>query len=452
MYYNSLSLFERNDDEDQMDFSSWFTDCNKSKTDAEIEKERKSYIVRGLSGLNNIGNTCYLNSILQCISSLDVFRSWLKKNKYYDRLYSNKLFELANKFRAENNIDKNTSVYVKSEDIEEACKDSLVNRLAEIMKTLWNENCTITPTSFKKILGENCSTFNGLNQNDSQEVLNLILDKIHEETKAEVKLIFPNVPQGVRNYIDVKNECSKIINDERVPLDVKEQKALFYKNYKKKHQDDVTVYSAYCYWKNYIKKSHSIITDLFTGLFYSKITCCECNCVSNGFEPFNILSIPTKDEGDSTLEECISEFTKEELLTGDNKYFCEECKKNVDALKKMYIWEPPIILIIHLKRFKNDSWRTTKTSSKVIFPIENLNIEPYLSQLHSIKGKRYDLSAISDHKGSCNYVHYIAYCKNSINNKWYEYNDEDIIHFPNENLENELITKNAYILFYVRKD
>lgn len=446
MYYNDINLSGGNVSADEYD------KVNKEKTQEEIDLERKSYTVRGLSGLNNMGNTCYLNSILQCLSSLDLFRSWLKKNKYNERLYTNKLEEMGDKIRKEKNINENISVHLSKSKLEEACKDSLVNRLADVMNGLWKENCTITPKSFKRVLGENCSTFSGLNQNDSQEVLNLILDKIHEETKAEVKLIFTNIPEGVEKYMKIKKECLKTISDEKTSLEIKEQKSNYYKKYKKEHQEDVAVCSAYTYWNKYVKNSYSIITDLFTGLFYSKIKCCECDGITSGFEPFNIISLPTKEQGETTLEECLKEFTKEELLTGENQYFCEDCNKKVDANKKMYIWEPPVILIVHLKRFKNDDWRTTKTSSTVAFPIENLNMEPYLSQLHTIKNKIYDLSAISEHKGSCNYGHYIAYCKNGINNKWYEYNDDDVIHIPNEDLEKELITKNAYILFYVRKN
>ena len=187
-------------------------------------------------------------------------------------------------------------------------------------------------------------------------------------------------------------------------------------------------------------------------MFLSKVTCSECLSITTSFEPFTILSVQTKEDGDTSLDESLNNFTKEETLTGDNKFHCAECNKKVDATKKMYIWEPPNTLIIQLKRFKNDSWRTTtKTLSKVVFPIENLDIKKYLSDLHPVNKTQYDLCAISEHRGACNSGHYVAYSKNGINNLWYEYDDDDIIHVPNDELAKELITKNAYILFYVRK-
>ena len=42
----------------------------------------------------------------------------------------------------------------------------------------------------------------------------MVLDSIHEETKAVVKVVFPNVPDGVKNYLQVKMECTENINNE----------------------------------------------------------------------------------------------------------------------------------------------------------------------------------------------------------------------------------------------
>jgi len=400
----------------------------------DIIKKRKELTVRGLSGLKNQGNTCYMNSIIQCLSSIDLFRSWLIKDKFVDKMYEN----IEQKI-----IDKNK--------IDDIIKTTVVYRLAEILKKMWSQNITIIPVSFKKVIGREYELFKGFSQNDSQELLNVILDRIHEETKTEVNVIFPNIPNSINILYGIQLNCEKIIQDNNIPQEEKEKYIYYLNEYKKTHINDVIILEAYKYWKNYIQKSHSIIIDLFTGLFLSQITCCECQIVSGAFEPFNILSIETNDIEETTLDELLSQFTKEELLTENNQYNCEQCKKKVNAKKKIYIWESPNILIIHLKRFKNDNRIIKKTSSKVIFPIDNLDIKNYLSDLHNVNNTCYELWAISDHRGTCEWGHYVSYCKNGINNKWYEFNDDDIMHVPNDNLEKDLITKNAYILFYVRK-
>ena len=74
-----------------------------------------------------------------------------------------------------------------------------------------------------------------------------------------------------------------------------------------------------------------------------------------------------------------------------------------------------------------------------------------MSELHDVPDTNYELRSISEHQGSYGFGHYIAYCKNSLNNKWYEFNDDDVIHVPDEQLEKEIVTTNAYVLFYVRK-
>jgi ubiquitin C-terminal hydrolase len=94
---------------------------------------------------------------------------------------------------------------------------------------------------------------------------------------------------------------------------------------------------------------------------------------------------------------------------------------------------------------------TSKTYSTINFPTKNLNISEYTADIHPINNTIYDLYAISDHSGSCNSGHYIAYCKNSINGLWYGFNDDKVFHVPDADLEKEIITKNAYILFYVRR-
>lgn len=422
-----------------------------SLSDDEINELRKKLTERGLCGLENLGNTCYMNSIIQCLFAVDPFTVWLIKNKFEQRLQNNISFLLGEQKRKKNNIADNAVVVISRSELINNSENTIVYRLAELLKGMWKQNCFITPKSFKEVIGENSVTFRGYNQNDSQELLNLILDKIHEETKAEVEVYFPNLPEGVINFLHVKKRCNEIFSNKTSSIEDKEKCINNLNEYKKKYPQDVAFCNALNYWKDYIGKSHSIITDLFTGLFYSNIICNECESLSGSFEPFTILSVPTKEEGETSLYESIKEFSKEELLTGDNKYFCDTCKRKVNATKKMCIWEPPNILIIQLKRFKNDSYRNTKTSSKVVFPIQNFDIKDYLSQLHSVNNTIYDLKSISEHRGTCNFGHYVAYCKNSINKKWYEHNDKNVIHVPDDELANEIITKNAYILFYVRR-
>ena len=57
----------------------------------DIDNERKSYIVRGLSGLRNIGNTCYMNATLQCLNACIPFSAYMVNNKFIEKLRINRL-------------------------------------------------------------------------------------------------------------------------------------------------------------------------------------------------------------------------------------------------------------------------------------------------------------------------------------------------------------------------
>lgn len=421
--------------------------------DEKIREERKQNTVRGLSGLKNQGNTCYMNSVLQCLASLDIFRSWIFDEKYKGRLESNIMTKLGTEKRKTEKLSDNDEVTIHQKDIDNASVNSVISRLTDLFRTMWKQNAKVTPKSFKDTIGDICSMFKGYQQHDSQELLNLILDHVHEETKAEVKVLFRNVPEHVTNYLTYKQECGVILNDPQISVEEKEKCFETFKEFEKNNMNSVIVSNAYVYWKKHIKNAHSIITDLFTGMFLSKITCKECNKVSGSFEAFTMLQLPVNDDkNDLKLEDLINSFVKEEELSGANQYFCDECQKKVDAIKKVYIWEPPNILVVQLKRYDNNSVKTNhKNNSTIVFPIQDLDLNNYLSDLHHVNQTKYDLCAISEQRGMLNYGHYIAYCKNGINNKWYEFDDDDVIHIPNSDLEKELITKNAYILFYTRK-
>jgi ubiquitin C-terminal hydrolase len=82
------------------------------------------------------------------------------------------------------------------------------------------------------------------------------------------------------------------------------------------------------------------------------------------------------------LEECVEEFTKEEILDDENKWKCPKCKSIQRATKKIDIWKLPSILIVHLKRFELDERkRSGKIKSYVDFPLSDLNLTPYVSRL-----------------------------------------------------------------------
>ena len=132
---------------------------------------------------------------------------------------------------------------------------------------------------------------------------------------------------------------------------------------------------------------------------------------------------------------------EEEILDESNLWFCENCKKNQKAIKKIEIYNAPKILIIQIKRFNHSN----KINTKVNFPLTDLDIRNYILSKDKNDHIKYDLFAVANHYGSLYYGHYTAICKNSLKNKWYEYNDSCVTKI---NDESTIISHNAYVLFY----
>jgi ubiquitin C-terminal hydrolase len=161
-----------------------------------------------------------------------------------------------------------------------------------------------------------------------------------------------------------------------------------------------------------------------------------------------------------SLDECFELFTKPEILDDDNKWNSPFSNSMVNATKMTYIWEPPKILIIGLKRNevkinydgKTPTYINSKKSNKITFKVNNFNIKKYIHPLkkntYNNSKYIYNLWAINNHSGNTENGHYWSYCKNSIDNKWYNFNDDNVNHIDEDNI----VSKNAYILFYIRSD
>ncbi|XP_067931745.1 ubiquitin carboxyl-terminal hydrolase 32-like isoform X2 [Watersipora subatra] len=201
------------------------------------------------------------------------------------------------------------------------------------------------------------------------------------------------------------------------------------------------------------------------------------------------------------IQQCLKAFTKEEQLAEDELYFCSKCKEHRRATKKLELWRLPNILIIHLKRFQFLSNRWVKSQKLVDFPIKDFDPESYLVQRsapeeackstgtslnsgpmgdHSeeldpgnstnslglptraktqsvtscdsldYSQAKYDLHAVSCHRGNLGGGHYITCTKNP-NGKWYEYNDS-MVKELSEATVTQANQRNCYILFYERQD
>ncbi|NXC20822.1 UBP31 hydrolase, partial [Corythaeola cristata] len=168
-----------------------------------------------------------------------------------------------------------------------------------------------------------------------------------------------------------------------------------------------------------------------------------------------------------TLSQCFQLYTKEEQLAPDDAWRCPHCKQLQQGSITLSLWTLPDVLIIHLKRFRQEGDRRMKLQNMVKFPLSGLDMTPHVVKRsqsswslpsHWSPWRRpyglgrdpedyiYDLYAVCNHHGTMQGGHY-TYCKNSVDGQWYCFDDSDVQQLP----ENEVCKQTAYILFYQRR-
>lgn len=330
------------------------------------------------TGLRNLGNTCYMNSILQCLCNTPAMADYFNNNYYLD------------------DINRSNILGHKGEVAEE---------FGVIMKALWAGlyKC-ISPRDFKITIGKINEQFAGYDQQDSQELLLFLMDGLHEDL---------NKADNRKRYKEEEND----------------------------HLDDQT--AADVAWSKHKLLNESIIVALFQGQFKSTVQCMTCHRKSRTFETFMYLSLPLASTSKCSLQDCLRLFSKEEKLTDNNKVFCRHCKAHRDSTKKLEIWKVPPIVLVHLKRFSYEGRWKQKLQTYVDFPLDSLDLAQYvIGPKQNLK--RYNLYGVSNHYGGLDGGHYTAYCKNSIKQRWYKFDDHEVSEISTSSVKSSA----AYILFY----
>ncbi|XP_027523750.1 ubiquitin carboxyl-terminal hydrolase 31 [Corapipo altera] len=169
-----------------------------------------------------------------------------------------------------------------------------------------------------------------------------------------------------------------------------------------------------------------------------------------------------------TLSQCFQLYTKEEQLAPDDAWRCPHCKQLQQGSITLSLWTLPDVLIIHLKRFRQEGDRRMKLQNMVKFPLSGLDMTPHVVKRsqsswslpsHWSPWRRpyglgrdpedyiYDLYAVCNHHGTMQGGHYTAYCKNSVDGQWYCFDDSEVQQLS----ESEVCKQTAYILFYQRR-
>jgi len=155
-------------------------------------------------------------------------------------------------------------------------------------------------------------------------------------------------------------------------------------------------------------------------------------------------------ESEVPLEKCFAMFTEVEQLTKDDGWYCNRCKKHVEAFKQLELYSLPPVLIVQLKRFSYTRWTRERLDTSVRFSHDRLDLTPYTVTSSSTSCSVYDLAAVSKHIGALGGGHYIAYARSSVDGRWYCFDDGLVRGVQLEDVLNDKV--GAYVLFYIRRD
>uniref|UniRef100_A0A6Q2YBI1 Ubiquitin carboxyl-terminal hydrolase n=1 Tax=Esox lucius TaxID=8010 RepID=A0A6Q2YBI1_ESOLU len=109
----------------------------------------------GLCGLSNLGNTCFMNSALQCLSNASPLTEYFLDDRY------------------EAEINRENPLGMRGE---------IAEAYADLVKQMWlSRSSYVAPRTFKTQVGRFAPQFSGYQQQDSQELLAFLLDGLHED-------------------------------------------------------------------------------------------------------------------------------------------------------------------------------------------------------------------------------------------------------------------------------
>ena len=355
--------------------------------------KHESYKDKGLSGLANMGNTCYVNACLQLLSHTYEFNDFLSKN---DGEY---------KARLNHKVDS-----------------VLLHEWDKLRTMMWAGNCIISPGGFVSAMQKiaklkHMDLFSGFQQNDVAEFLMFMMDCFHTALAREGEMKVKGV---ARNATDrAAKECYEMM-------------------------------------AGMYKKQYSEVLNIFYGVQVSVIeSLSRTGTLSTKPEPFCILNLsfpPSSNVAGGnafspvSLFDCMSHHCAPEVLSGENAWFNETTGKKQDVQKRLSFWSLPNVLIIVLKRFEMNARGHVR---KIQVPIDvPCNCADFSKYVHGYNRDSYvyELFGVCNHHGGSPMGgHYTATIKNA-NGKWYGCNDTIVKEVP---FTGESIVSNLpYCLFY----
>ena len=363
------------------------------------------------TGLENLGNTCFLNATLQCLAATIPFSAFFKTDNY-KALCSRSQY---------------------------SSQGIVPSYFATIMRQLWKEDKTFySPRQFIDFITKRKKWDFGAQQ-DAGELLDTILDILHED-------------------FNVHHDRTKLKPLTTAQEEVRERMPV----------PDVSLIE----WERHEHNNRSFIEALFAGQFATRTTCPACGFRSTIYDVFYTITLPIPNERHRDgydLSDCIRDWLSPEKV---DDWKCEKCH-SVGGRRQVILTRLPQFLIIHLMRFGYD--KNTRDFSKIRslinYPLYGLNLDEFVygaRQPPPVKNGHersdvpdmtitppfnFDCYGIVRHHGNSPHSgHYTTLARDFGRGCWRSFNDTRLFDFDplRQKYRDEWLTPDAYILFYQR--
>ena len=373
-----------------------------------------------MKGLKNIGSTYYMNATLQCllhVSELTIYfideypkdqKFLLDTNRHVPSggNISREFFNLV--------IGVNDSLdYVKgkSNNLNPKTNKKSSNSYSFFSFLGFGDSYddssydrAFAPKDFKRTLGIYNPQFQKFEANDSKDLILYLLQTMHDEL----------------NYYGNRNQRLNYVPNQ------------------------YNIYETYNHFiANYNMNNFSKISLLFYGTYKNTTTCTICKKELYNFQKFEFISFGMYyyNRKKFNILDGFRDNSSPTMLKGDNKFLCNSCNKLQEAQTTCKIFEPPQKLLINIDYGKNKKYQPTAIEFS-----EEIDITEFVDFNFQQK-IIYKIIGVCTHYGhSGSYGHYVAFCRNRENDKWYEFNDS----FCSECNKREIYRGSPYLLLYER--